>query len=220
MSSLSVINSVITLHYVEGVSQVSKGFPCGVISWVTFPFDQILEAAAVESFVEDGLYLVLGFVLAREEYRGRRRACVSWEFFGGFLVFSEERHVEYRVDLQVGRKVQLVGYRGDDLRDLVGADVLGLKLLEGSLFLSGRIDVGSREEHFFSHEKLKVFAAFVRILGLPFLGGCEGVEPSCLPSGQGVLRTEVLQGGVVGDDREGASFQVDAPYLEGVYDGQ
>jgi len=42
--------------------EVGKWFPSGVIEWVSFPQDEVLELAIVAMLVQNSLYLILRFL--------------------------------------------------------------------------------------------------------------------------------------------------------------
>lgn len=108
---------------------------------VTFPFYQVLQASAVEAFVEDGFDFIFRFVLTGNMDREWWRCDLSREFGWRGLVPLEQGDVEYRVDLEIVGQLELVCRGGDDFDDGVWTDELRLKFLEGSLFFRWRVEV-------------------------------------------------------------------------------
>ena len=101
--------TVILSDKVASMLEVGKGFPSGIVEWIAFPQDEVLELAAVAALVQDSFYLILRFLSIEDLDRERDWLNPALEFFNRLLISLEEGDVEDRVDVQGVGEPEAIG---------------------------------------------------------------------------------------------------------------
>jgi hypothetical protein len=176
---------------IRRISEIAGRLP-RVIGWrVILPLNFIKETATAESRIEDFFDFPLQFVV---NDNGRRRILGSIRDSRRFVRIQEE-DVEHRVNLHRRWELQAVGLEANPLFDNVGAKVLPVEFLRGTL----SSDIRREKPNFIPDGEFDAFVLGVVIACLGVLGGFDVLDEGVVVSlelfgvllGGRILRVEV-----------------------------
>ena len=91
------------------MSEMGKWFPSGVVEWISFPLNQVLDVPVVTALVKDLLYLILRFLRVPDLDRKWWWLDPALEVFWRLVISLEKRDVKDRVDAHGVGQLKAIG---------------------------------------------------------------------------------------------------------------